>query len=217
VALDAGMPTPAEIARLNRIHFSRITIVLQGFPGDAEASNLQTLKAPVSLTMVTQYYPKYEDRPTFDRMPAATPLLFVTDYWPWYAHMDVFNLMKQPIRLRVNDIFPDPAELDYLHNIQRLGRIEVQTSSDPPSADVWSAFGDKPVHWLAHEWVPTAEALHAFAGAGRRLTIDQDWDLTAEQKTLLQAQPFAVEWLHQAPDRKASSTSVGRRSAPWLH
>ncbi|MCC7440093.1 MAG: hypothetical protein IT285_00580 [Bdellovibrionales bacterium] len=236
VALNAGMPSADEIARLNGIAFPRISIVLQGFPGEDEAARLKDLRGNVSLTLVTAYYPRYDDRPAFDRLPATVPLLFVTDYWPWYAHMDVFNLIPQTIRLRVSNIFPDPASLDYLHHIRRLERVQVETSFDAPSADEWTKFRQKPVHWITREWVPSEAALDAFAAGGpsqlglRRLTVDQDWDLMPEEIARLERQPLPVRWIRRAPlaptlrrpvDRRPGFPStagepLGRRTARWL-
>jgi hypothetical protein len=203
VVLDGGLPTDDEIDRLNRIGLAGHLFVLTGFPGEDDAKRLARLQGPVSLTLVTRLYPRFVDRDSFRALPPGLPLLFSTDYWPWYTHMDVMNMIPQPLRLRVKDMFPPEESLQYLHAIKRLREVSVDTDYDAPDAREWEKFGALPVRWSSRGRVPSAEGLAAFERSGRlgprRLTIDSDTAFTDEESGRLTRSPLAVEWIHLAP------------------
>ncbi len=201
IALNAGLPTPTEIDVLNTIGFSKLIIIMTGFPGEAQAAQLANLTIPTTFTSVTSIYPRLVERPAFLAIPASIPLTFVTDYWPWYVHMDVLNMLPQTKRLRIRGMMPPEQELPYLRNIKTLQGVVVETDYDVPDSESWARLNGIPTTWALTQVAPSQEALNAFAIAGeaRRISIDQDWALTAEERARLEKSGLAVEWIHTPP------------------
>jgi hypothetical protein len=203
VGLDAGLPTEDEIARLNRIGFTRITLILTSTPNPEESARLAKLRAQLTLNFAVRAYPKFMDKPAFMAIPPNTPLVFSTDYWPWYTHMDLFNLLPHPIRLRVRGMFPPDASVEYLRNIHRLEQVTVETDFDAPYDSDWDKFGLIPVRWLSRDWVPSPAGLAAFerSGPNRSLNIDTDRPLSPTERRRLDASLVPVEWVHSPVER----------------
>ncbi|MGK5088650.1 hypothetical protein WDW86_13915 [Bdellovibrionota bacterium FG-2] len=201
IALNTGLPTPSEIEMLNTIGFSKLIIIMTGFPTEAQAAQLAKLQIPVSLTMVTSMYPRLIERPSLLAIPSSVPLTFVTDYWPWYVHMDVLNMLPHAKRLRVRGMMPPEQELPYLRNIKPLLGAVVETTYDVPDAETWKRLSGIPTTWALTQVVPSQEALKAFAtiGESRRISIDQDWQITPEERTRLEKSGVPVEWIHTPP------------------
>jgi hypothetical protein len=201
VALGAGYPTDAEVARLEKLRFAKTLLVLPFHPGPEDAARIGRIPN-AAVTFATGAYPKYLEKPGFEALPASLPLLFATDYWPAYSHLDFFNLIPQPISLRVSGSMPPPEALPYLQAIRRLDSIAIETYFDPPAADWANLDFAKVVSWTSLGHVPAAEALRAFAAhpAGRSLRVDLDGELAADERARLEACGVPVEWVHAPND-----------------
>lgn len=206
VAYRTGLPTEDEVRRLNEASFARAILVLESYPGPEDAERLGRIRGDVSITFAAPAYPRMEDKHGLLALPARMPLLFVADYWPWYTHMDLFNLLPHPRRLRVaGSALPEGDALEYLRHIQRLVDVNLETEAEPADSD-WDRLAGIPATWTCRGCVPSAAALEAFARSGRdpvrgqshrRLVIDRDPALTAEERARLERSPLPVEWIHE--------------------
>lgn len=203
VVTGGGAPTVSEIERLNRIGFPRILFVMGYFPDLQEAARLRNLKTPFSIRFLARQYPRFTDRDALRAMPESASLGFVTDYWPWYVQMDLFNMLPQPKRIHVKDLFPEGKGLEYLLAIQRLEEVTVETDYEPPPG-TWDRFQSLNVRWLLRDLFPSAAGLDDFArSAGARpdrrlLRLHNELAPTAEEWRRLSGSPVPVEWAHGA-------------------
>ncbi|MGK5081905.1 hypothetical protein WDW37_01275 [Bdellovibrionota bacterium FG-1] len=196
----AGLPTWDEIKRLNQAGLTRATFVVQALPGPEQAALLGKLRAKVSLTLATGSFPRYLDKPSLMAIPASIPLLFVTDYWPSYVHMDLLNQTPHSKKLRVQGMMPPEDTLDYLRHIKKLDEIQVDIDFDPSPAE-WTRLAGLPVTWNSREHFPSADSLTEFSKITtlKKLVLDQDTPLSADDLARLQDSPLTVEWIHAAP------------------
>ena len=84
--------------------------------------------------------------------------------------------------------------------LKRLDEVEISVDFTPP-ASLWGRFGNLPLHWISRDWVPPKSALEAFSTTSlnshsRKLTIDQDFPLTASERLRLENIRVPVEWIH---------------------
>ena len=200
VLLTGTFPGTAEIARLNRIAFKKLLLVAGHYPDPELGQALQSLAAPLEIVFAVRAYPRFVDRPNLLSIPSQIPLTFSTDYWPWYSHMDLFNLLPNPLRLRVKDSFPVEESLPYLNNIHRLESLSVDLQS-PAQLSAWNVFREKSVRWLSTGRVPDSAELQDFVASAlrpelRSLTIDSDLELMPEERKRLESLSIPVEWTH---------------------
>ena len=204
VGLSGDFPLAGDLKALQEIGFPKATLVLSNFPQPAEGELLAKLETPLSLSFNAGKLPTFSTKPGFEPLRAETPLLFVADYWPFYSHMDFFNLIPQPVRLRIRDSFPYAMAIEYLANIQRLQEIAVQVDFEPSQTQWQSLPQGVPLVWIPNGVVPTENAIRTLEGvrsraAPTRIVIDSDTPLTAAERARLERSSFAVEWIRSAP------------------
>jgi len=202
VVVKAQLPDVEQIALLNEIRFSKIIFILDYIPDPGPVEGMKVLKAPYSVTFAGAAYPKYMDKELMLKFSPNIHLGFAAYAWPTYVQMDLFNALPNPVGIHVMGDFPADNLLEYLQGIQRLESIAVQTDYDPWDAGMWSRMGvqspQQSLHWISQGRVPEVPVLQAFGASGpnRRITIDQDFDLTEEERALLATLAFPVEWVH---------------------
>ncbi|MGZ3688643.1 MAG: hypothetical protein ACXVBW_10100, partial [Bdellovibrionota bacterium] len=200
VAMGAGIPTEWEISHLNSIGFAKVWLVLTEIPGLEEAKRVSLIRSPVSILLSAGMYPRYVDKPVFLALPSSVPLTLANNYWPYYTHMDVMNMLPQVQHLRVSGMFPPADEVPYLQNCKNVRDVTVETDSGPDSPKTWEVFGKWPVNWSIRNQPPSDSALAAFEESRkfgpRRLTVDTDTPISAEQRRRLELSPLPVEWVH---------------------
>ncbi|OFZ80035.1 MAG: hypothetical protein A3K03_09405 [Bdellovibrionales bacterium RIFOXYD1_FULL_44_7] len=204
IALDAGLPTEEEVKRLNEIDFPKLTFVLTKLPMTEECQRLSAIQGKVSLIFALGVYPRFSEKPVYLAIPSYITLTFAADYWPWYSHMDVLNMIPHKINIRVSGSFPPDANMPYILNIKRLSEITIETDFDPSDQSIWNQFQEHQVKWANKGRVPSSPSLKAFEesetpAGNRKLIIDSDYPLQAEEKSRLTASPLDVEWVHTAP------------------
>lgn len=204
IGLSGDFPTESELERLREIRFPKTTFVLSNFPQPADGARLAKLETPLALSFNAGKLPTFSTKPGFEPLGHATPLLFVADYWPFYSHMDFFNLIPQPVRLRIRDSFPYGMAIEYLAHIQRLEEIAVQVDFEPSRTQWESLPQGVPLVWIPRNAVPTENALRTLEGvrsraAPTRIVIDSNSPLTAAERARLERSSFAAEWIRPAP------------------
>ncbi|HLD99672.1 MAG TPA: hypothetical protein VJB59_05395 [Bdellovibrionota bacterium] len=211
IAFDLQLPTAEQLELLNEIGFSRLIFLLSYIPDLEESARLAELRAPFSITFAGASYPRYDDKIFLLAIPKTVPLTFAASYWPWYSHMDLFNMLPHAQKLQIIGAFPSDDHLPYLQNIRGLREIVVETDFEPSDPEIWKKMAtgsdqtmNRTIKWISKDRVPTKQALDAFAETGSvRLTIDQDYDLSEEERTRLTESAIPVEWVHAAPVLKA--------------
>jgi hypothetical protein len=203
VAYRAGFPNDDEIRRLNDAAFSRAVLIVDGYPAPEDGERLKSLHVPYSVTFMSRAYPRYEDKSGLASIDESIPLTFASDYWPHYTHMDVFNMLPHAKRLRVSGGgLPSDESIPYLRNIAKLTDITLDTEYDPDDSD-WRKLDGLPLTRSSRGHVPTDAALRSFAqgsrGAHRKLVVDSDLPLTADERERLEGSELSVEWIHAAP------------------
>jgi hypothetical protein len=204
IGILGDTPTDSEIQSLNEIRFAKNTFVLTQFPQPSDSARLARIQTPLALSFNSGKLPTFSTKPGFDPLPASTPMLFVADYWPFYSHMDFFNLLTQPIRLRIRDSFPYGIAIEYLANIQRLEEIAVQVDFSPSRAQWESLPQSAPIAWIPRGSVPSEQSIRTLESvrsnaAPTRIVIDSDLALSAMERARLERSSLAIEWIRSAP------------------
>lgn len=172
------LPSEEEIRRLNAAGPARAIWILKAYLGPESNHGLEKLQVPFEITYATSSYPRFMDRDGFLALPAQIPLSFAADYWPGYTHMDLFNLIPQPIWLRVTGSLPYGEQWDHLHGVKRLLGVTVE-SEGAVTDGAWDRFGALPVEWQRVGFPPErgARELEDFTASGpsaeaRLLVVD---------------------------------------------
>lgn len=202
VLLNASPRTAEQVRMLDEVGFASVRLVTSDYPGESHATLLATIQTPFQMTIQSYRLPLFTDRDALRKLPANLDLTFAADYWPGYSHMDLFNMIPQPIHLRISGYFPSGTAVDYLSAIQRLRQITVEVDSFPPASD-WEKLGSGSITWIARGPVPSGQAIDDFIGTGdplqRNILIDRDTPLTGQERERLRNSPIRVDWIRRLP------------------
>jgi hypothetical protein len=199
---EGGFPVRPEIDRLNQLRLEKLIIAFTGIPSPGPARDLALLKAPLQLTYITREYPKFMDRDAWESLPKTAPLLISTDYWPQYNAMDILNVLRIPVSIRVRESFPPEESWPYLLNIKTLQKVEIESEWDGPQDQTWERFGKLPVRWIRKSAPPSKEGRQRFEASRtigtRDLLLDFDLPLSSQERAELENSPLDISWLRSS-------------------
>lgn len=204
VAMGGTFPTEAQVDNLNAIGFSRVLIGAAKYPSDADVAQILRLNTRVAVTFNVGRYPQFLEKFAIAKLPLDLPLQFTVDAWPRYVHMDVLNLIPQTEkRVRVMRTMLSQGSVPYVLNLKNIAELIFVSDGDVLN-EQWEWISGFPLRWSTEGSVPSERALQLFrdsgrAGQPRKLVIDRDGNLTAQERNRLLASGLDVEWIHEAP------------------
>jgi hypothetical protein len=202
VISEGSYPTDEEIHFLNLITPSRLVLAFSSYAGPELFAKLHRLpgiqERTTRISFIAPAYPRFLNRDSFLAAPSKLAMEFYQDYWPQYIHMDVFNMIPQPISLRVREVIASVPDLLYAKSIRNLEKV-VFDSAIPLSQEAWDEFSGWPLKWVTGGAIPTDEQVTHFAQEGRTLEIDSDEPLAPNLLHRWSQLPVHINWVHLAP------------------